>query len=99
MSIKFFIYICWLEVSPIPLRIPYVSFVKECPIIFEFVKQFCITSAIFLLFDLKPSKMYIFFPVEIWMIAASSTFSNLVCPTMDSVSIPNISASSMSLNT
>ena len=60
-----------LEVfRPNALRIPSVSFVNEWPMIFVFSKHSNMTAAILGLLDLKPSKIYIFFPVEICIMAA-----------------------------
>lgn len=99
MSTRFFMVTQLAVFRPNALRIPSVSFVKEWPMILVLSKHSSITSAILTLFDLKPSKMYIFFPVEICMMAASSTFQNFVCPTIDSVSIPKISAFAISSST
>lgn len=64
MSISFFIRTYSPEVKPKPLKIPYVSFVKECPIIVFSSKHSLKVSHMCLWFDLKPSNIYIFFPVD-----------------------------------
>ena len=55
---------------PKALRIPSVSFVNEWPMILVLSKHSSMTAAILGLLDLNPSKMYIFLPVEICIMAA-----------------------------